>query len=213
MNKRAIIFDLDDTLIETFFRQYSVIKSFADSKGIPFPISFAWYMQQRKSQKLSNFQLYSSIVADRSLDESFNSFYLKHIEHPDYLMLDKLLVDLGLLKKSREEDALILLSLRSNSVNSTAQLEKLNLFHLFDRIYFLNHNKIENPKILMIQQIKKEFAVNYFIGDSRTDWEAATESDVNFVHVKTGLESDGIASNSFDDVNTYLKKKTYNADF
>ncbi len=211
VRRKVVLLDLDDTLIETFLRQYAVISDFITSKSLPFKLSYAEYVAKRKAKRLSNSQLYRSLIKHRKLDDEFKSFYLKNIEDIKYLEKDALIVNLKLLERFKEKNLLVILSLRNNLDNSILELKKLGLFNLIEKAYFINHHEIENPKIKTILKIKGEYEILDFIGDSKKDHEAALSTGIHFSHVKTGLESEGISSNSYSDINMYLKNNFQNA--
>lgn len=186
MKDKAIILDLDDTLVSTHYRQYCCINDFLTTNGKNF-IAFDDYLQQRRLNNLSNTNLIKTLKID--LDwESFGIYYLQNIEAEKYLALDELIVEKGLLSLASEMNfKLVLLSLRSNSVNSEKQLQNLGIAEFFDRIIFEKHDGILNPKMYQLKQLSSQFSIVAFCGDSIADYEAAKQLNINFVQVKTAL--------------------------
>src|SRR6188768_3299153 len=98
MNTNVIVFDLDDTLIDTKKRHYNIVKDFLFSYGKS--LNFEHYLEIRKSTKLSNKQIIQQYY---SLDENeFSAFWKLNIENPDYFKYDVELVDCILLKKFKD---------------------------------------------------------------------------------------------------------------
>jgi len=185
MMPKAILFDLDDTLIDTKFRHYQVIRSFlesSDSKVLP---SYNQYCKLRKSAEKNE-----TIVSyfSNATPDLYYQYWYKHIESDNYLQFDKQIVDEIALKnlKEKENYIFILISLRTNQMNANSQFKNFPFSKLFDHIYFLAHNKVANPKTAVISELKKRYSILTFIGDSPSDFESSQESEVDFIGVETG---------------------------
>lgn len=210
MKKPAIVFDLDDTLLETFKRQYTVIKKFIENENISFSVSFEEYLSKRQSEKISNFQFYKTIVSPSTLDEKYKTFFLEEIETSNYLSLDTLIIDTNLLETLCEKSSLFIISLRSNADNAQTQIENLGLAKYISKAFFVKHSQLENPKLEILKQLQQEYIIEYFIGDSKTDYEAAQEATIPFIYVNTGLEKTP-TSTSYENINLFLKHHFQNA--
>ena len=205
MKDKAIILDLDDTLISTHYRQYCCINDFLIRYGKKF-ISFDDYLQMRRSDNLSNTNLLKALNIEPDW-EAFRSYYLDNIEAENYLALDELIVEKHFLTKVVQKDIkLVLLSLRSNEANSQKQIQSLGIDVFFERIYFEKHVHGTNPKLNRLQQLNTEFDIVAFCGDSVSDCEAAQQLNINFVQVNTSLYRlpDFEQARQFDNINQYF---------
>lgn len=205
---RKIIFDLDDTLIKTKKRHYNVVKSFFNSKCIEGFVDFETYQNLRLSG-LSNFEIITSFVDINQLD--FKKFWLSNIEESSFLDLDKNLINLKLLKdiKLKFKFNFHVVSLRSNKFNALNQVRGMNFYSEFKEFIFLSHSDL-NPKIQILKELNKNKEVEFFIGDSYTDYEAAKQNHIKFIHVQTGWEKrHDVYVESFKDINYALKKIFY----
>lgn len=205
MKDKAIILDLDDTLLSTHYRQYCCINDYLINEGKEF-IAFDDYLQMRHSNNLSNTNLLKSLNID--LDwEAFKLYYLNNIELEKYLALDELFVEKHFLAELVEKDfKLVLLSLRGNEANSQKQIHNLGIDVFFERIYFEKHDQSTNPKLNRLQQLNTDFDIVAFCGDSVSDYEAAQQLNINFVQVKTSLYRlpDFEQARQFDNINQYF---------
>lgn len=200
-----VIFDLDDTLISTKKRHFTIYTDFLLLFSFT-PLNFQDYLKKR-NEGLNNREIISLHSID--LTTSFEDFWTKRIEDWDYLKLDECIVDTTLLAefKSLTETFFILLSLRSNEQTANQQFRSLPFANLFDEAVFLKHSSRDNPKKRWIQKFKKCDKIILFIGDSETDAEAAINNKISFAGVSTGwknLNSEPI----FENINDALRKIT-----
>ncbi len=186
MKDKLIILDFDDTLVSTHLRQYTCIKDYLDNRKIEFT-DYDNYFELRRTHNFSNAALIEHLQID--LDrEDFKLFYLANIESEKYLALDEMIVDKKHLIRAVEMGyRLNLLSLRSHHENSNKQLKQLGIADLFDEIYFIHHDPLENPKVKKLKQLKDQYTNIDFCGDAVSDYEAAQQLNINFVQVKTAL--------------------------
>lgn len=205
MKDKAIILDLDDTLLSTHYRQYCCIHDYLIHEGKPF-ISYEAYFEMRRADNLSNTTLLTTL--NIQLDwEAFRSYYLNNIEAENYLALDELIVEKHFLAALVEKNLkLVLLSLRGNEANSLKQIHHAGIDVFFERIYFEKHVQGSNPKVNRLQQLNNEFDIVAFCGDSVSDYEAAQQLNINFVQVKTSLYQlpDFELARQFDNINQYF---------
>lgn len=205
MKDSVIVTDLDDTLVSTHLRQYSCIRDYLAGDAVEF-VDFESYYQLRRSNQFSNTQLLQYLNIQPDWD-AFRSYYLAEIESDHYLALDQLIVDAALLKQVIEKGyRLFLLSLRSNTVASKAQLERLDIAQLFHEVQFLPHDAETNPKLAYLSKWKSEQQLEAFCGDSKTDYEAARQLNINFVQVHTSLYRlpDFEGARHFENINQYF---------
>lgn len=201
-----VIFDLDETLIYTFYRQYKVIESFFEIRQIKLNQNFESYLELRKEKKISNFDYFKMHLQDNKIEEDFRSYFLENIESVDFLKLDTLIVDINLLKgyKNKINAVFLILSLRTNEHNSKNQIEQLGLSSVIDNAIFLKHNKVLNPKIEALSILKKRYNVVCFIGDSLTDLNAANETNIPFIKVNTNIFDFEYSDKSYSTINDFL---------
>jgi phosphoglycolate phosphatase-like HAD superfamily hydrolase len=204
MMQKAILFDLDDTLIDTKIRHYQVIRKFLEISNSNVLPCYNQYFDYRKcavkNENIINF--FSN--ADPDL---FLKYWHENIESVDFLQFDKQIVDEVVLKnlKEKENYIFILISLRSNQMNAYNQFNKFTFSKLFDHVFFLKHKKIANPKTSVITELKKHYSILTFIGDSPTDFESSQESEVDFMGVETGWYLPG-SHKTYSSINEVISK-------
>lgn len=206
MNNSSIFFDLDETLISTFTRQYKVIEDFCISKKLNLKYNFEEYLELRSKDRISNSDFYAHNVNTQEFDIEYKEFYLKNIESPYYLNFDKLIVNLDLLKKFKEKTKInfYILSLRSNSINSIDQLYNLGIHKYIDNFYFVKHDKIKNPKTKILKEFKGTSRIICFVGDSKTDMEASLENNIEFIKVNSNIFDFDFNGKKYNDINNFL---------
>jgi phosphoglycolate phosphatase-like HAD superfamily hydrolase len=207
-NKSAIVFDLDETLISTSFRQYKVVSEFLRNQlSVEEIISFDDYLQKRKLHRLSNWEIVRLFLNNDRYKTEYFSYVSSVIETPFYLSYDKLIVSLDAMEHFNKHFGLhlILVSLRNNIENSRSQLMNLGLFQFFKEIYFVPHS-FDNPKTKILESLKSTYDLVGFVGDSEIDSKAADDSSVNFFNVETGIYPNQSTHKKFIDVNFFFKK-------
>ena len=198
----AIVFDLDETLISTSYRQYNVLCDVFPNLNFS---NYNDYEIERFKKSLSNYKWVSNYIHELSR-ENYIGRYTPIIENPEYLKFDTLKVDLNLFKNlvHQQKKKLILVSLRNNEKNGLDQLKNLKLFPYFSEIHFLKHTKLANPKIDLIRKLKSKYNIEGYIGDSSIDCEAADINNVPFFPAHSTIH------NTFEekskDVNHWINK-------
>lgn len=205
MKSNALVFDLDDTLINTQKRHYQMVIDFLKLHSISADFSFEEYLNTRRERGFSNLKLLNYYYPTERIEKEFNAFWYENIESPFYLSLDEIIVDINLLENISLTNDLYILSLRSNHYNAMKQVQTFSFYSLFQNIIFLNHQQDNNPKTNELLKLKRQYQVIKFIGDSESDKEAAINGSVNFALVQTGIYKINNSSNFFN-VNTYLKQ-------
>lgn len=205
MKHNAIVFDLDDTLIDTRKRHYRVVIDFLKLYNIKVNFSFEEYINVRTENKFSNFSFLKYYYSAKINLSEFEIFWQENIEHPTYLSLDEEIINNKLLEKASPENDLYILSLRSNHTNAISQVNSFSFRSLFRKTIFLEHQQNNNPKTSELLKVKKQYQNVSFIGDSESDKVAATQASVNFILVETGIYKIDNAVR-FSNVNTYLKQ-------
>jgi phosphoglycolate phosphatase-like HAD superfamily hydrolase len=200
MNTKAIVFDLDDTLIDTKERHFNVVKDFISAYGKT--LNFEEYLNMRKFNNWSNSEIIKQIY---NLNENdFSSFWKINIERREYLNYDVEIVNNDLLMKlkSKGDYDFILLSLRSDFDTAEEQFKNFSFCFLFDKYFFLKHNDI-NPKIEKLKYYKNLYKHIIFISDSQADYNAATNAGIEFIGVQSGIYH-LFCNENFDNINSFL---------
>ncbi|MFL9482447.1 HAD hydrolase-like protein [Chitinophagaceae bacterium LWZ2-11] len=189
MKKKILLFDLDDTLINSKLRQYEVVKSFAKSNRIKAFYSYEEYLEKRKSNNFSNKQLLSLESGCIINIVEFENYWNQNIESASFLEYDKPYLEKKILQeyKNINDSEWGIISLRTNIKNADSQLVKFGFDKLFDLHFFLPHNNNINPKIRQIEDLKEVYEIIGLVGDSKIDKEAANVNGINFFAVETGL--------------------------
>jgi phosphoglycolate phosphatase-like HAD superfamily hydrolase len=202
----SIIFDLDETLISTFYRQFKVIKDFCLKKQLDFYYDFDDYINLRSLNQSNNFEFYSLNVKVKKFDKEFKEFYLKNIESFHYLNLDRLIINLELFREFKEKSnfKFHILSLRSNPLNGKKQLDSLGISKYIDCSYFAKHDNSVNPKTVILKEIKGKSKIIYFVGDSKTDMEASQKNNIEFVKVNSNIIDFEFSGKRYNDINNFL---------
>jgi phosphoglycolate phosphatase-like HAD superfamily hydrolase len=200
MRYDAILFDLDDTLIDTKKRHYTVVSDFINNYGKS--LVFEDYLKIRKEKNWTNGQVIKNLF---SLNESdFYLFWKSNIENPAYLQYDVEIVNSDLLSEFKAKYLIkfILISLRSNSKSAIEQFRKFQFSSLFDESYFLRHADL-NPKIEKVNYCKQFYRHLTFISDSQDDCRAAQVNGIEFIGVQSGINQLK-CEKQFIDINSYL---------
>lgn len=200
---QTIVLDFDDTLVNTNLRQYLVIESFFDQYQIKIE-SFDNYIKFRLKTKASNTEFARKYINSFELLNEYKEYFSSQIESDDFLIKDDLIVDKNLLKTISSKYNIILLSLRTSCQQGIKQMAKLGLIDFFNEIYFLKHQVI-NPKIEVLKKLKEKTQILAFVGDTTSDYDAANQSQTNFIGVNTGLFPLPTKLATFENINTYLQ--------
>jgi|GEM_PF-1039622 len=210
----VIVFDLDETILSTSLRQYNVIKSFFQKNDLVINYTYQQYLKLREDQQISNLQFFRLNQFVEQHISSFQIFYLEHIESSFFLGFDTLLTELDYLKKLsiKYNCNLVILSLRSNEKNSNEQMNTLGLDKIFDSFYFMKHSNKNNPKVKVLNELSLKYNLLYFIGDSKSDYESASESNTKFIKVNTNIYKFSYNGQQYSHINEYLKIENDNND-
>lgn len=201
-----IVFDLDDTLINTKNRHYQIYSDFLYLHSIT-PLQFQDYLNMR-ADGISN----RGIIAlhARNLVSPFEDFWKTSIENSNYLALDTCTVESLLLAELKKITAtsFILLSLRSNKQTAKNQFKSFPFSALFDMVVFLKHATNTNPKANWLKKFNNSKNIRFFIGDTNSDAEASLQNNILFLGVETGWKRP-FAEFIFTDINSLLNNLCY----
>jgi len=201
--QQMILFDLDDTLIDTHQRHYFIFSDFLKKYNSQ-KISFEEYISQRRKRTFSNKILMQEMLPEHA--DEFDDYFARAIESTQYLKFDRPIVNDFLLKAMKEKNIkATVLSLRSNRQTAMDEVKQFSFYNLMDEFIFLKHHENSNPKSAYITQLKVNNEVIAFIGDNAYDKRAAEETQTDFYAVSTGMYpiNDPIV---YKDVNTALQQ-------
>lgn len=195
-NIKCIIFDFDDTIILSekmkLEKFYDISQSFGDI-GIDF-------YNQNINKKLTRFEYF------KNLSDYLNIFYLQqvitiNIDITSATMIEKFTnqvteslkkcVELPNIRKFIKHhfnnNYKLYISSKSNKDDIINTLKHKNLYHYFNGIYGSENSKIEHfNEIMSIENIQPNEIL--FFGDSKSDYDVATEMNTNFIGVLTGRD-------------------------
>ena len=172
-----LILDLDETLLDTLERQYFLLNELL--------AKYAYSVEKRtylvlKEQKLSNIEILLHCGIKPKIIDKIHSQYIGLIESQNFLQLDSLLVNYGLLLCLSETHDLHLCSQRSDPKNSMEQLKRLNIISLFKSITWVSHSEIKG-KVPAVKKIQETYGkIDFYIGDSDIDKIAADANKISF---------------------------------
>ncbi len=201
---KMIIFDLDDTLIDTKKRHFNIISDFlqhffAEKKLI----SFSEYLILRKKNCFSNFDVINFLRNEKIEKKFFENYFLQRIEQENDLKTDSEIVNFDFLKNLKQKNIkLMVLSLRSNIENAIKQVKNFQFSTFIDDFIFLKHS--DNPKTKVLSEIKGKNEILFYAGDSVIDYEAAIQNNISFFGVKTGFYEYDFSI--YSDINEVLLK-------
>lgn len=205
MTRKAIVFDLDDTLISTQRRHHEAYCRIVLLSGKEHPVSFDQYVSFRSKYGYSNAQATKEL---HDIDEAWSlELWRSIIESNFFLKYDSQIVIDNYLQLAREGHDLYLLSLRANRESAYRQVNSFNFAQYFTEFFFVKHDdRVRNPKVGILELLRERQEVLGFVGDSGKDMEAAKVAGVPFFGVRTGLRvPEANAAKEFPTVNDYLR--------
>ena len=180
-----LILDLDETLLDTLERQYTLLSNLLANHE--YSLEKARYMEL-KGQGLSNIEILISNGTNHAITNTIHLEYVRLIESEQYLKFDSLIVNYELLKRFSNSHELHLCSMRSNPEKSIEQLKVLNLERLFKSISWVSHAEI-GGKVQSVAKIQERYGtVDYYIGDSEVDRIASDENSISFLRCDRSID-------------------------
>lgn len=173
-----IFFDFDGTVVNVWPRYYQV---FLAASGFT-EISQRDYVKAKRT-----------LLSDQKVAQYFGKelpvqyFSMKRVllEHEKYLCLDTLLASLTELNDIFSNVECRFLTKRRLASAFFAELRGLGLGHLSNKAIVLNPDEGMSKKTYLMQNFSQ--FEHIVIGDSESEWEAATLKNVHAVLVRTGL--------------------------
>lgn len=183
--KKIVIFDLDETLLDTSERHYMIYSEITKEFDL-IKLSKSSYWSKRKKGN-SNLDVLVSQGLESINIPNVLKYWIKSIEIQDHLDLDTPF-DYAeyYLNKLNEKYSLWLVTLRTNTKGLYQQIDSLKWDTFFDRIIPVKHTsnnsagKANEVKV----NLKQEDEVLIWIGDSLIDREAAKYINTTFIHIE-----------------------------
>lgn len=180
-NRRAVVFDLDGTLVEVSARDYAVYRDvLVDDRLAPLPCSEYWPLRRARTQ-LAAILAHSTEAPDTYM-ESFVERRESRYEAPEYLDLDTVLPTVHeTLSVIQEQYHCVLITSRRDALATAHQLAKLQLRRYFQSVCCCNGHKGEALAVVT--------DVALIIGDTEHDIGLALGHGHRCVAVTTGMRS------------------------
>ena len=182
-DKKIIIFDFDQTLVETSKRHYMVYRILSEKYKLRL-LDYETYWSKRK-QGFSN----SEVMKEQGLHNLYNSDYewKNLIEQNEYLKFDEPYeYSKKYLEQLSAKYRLWLVSLRSKENSLFEELKWLRWKKYFKKIMQIKHSK-DNVKS-KVERVKKALdssdSIVAWIGDGIIDQKAAENLRVNYIDIK-----------------------------
>lgn len=182
---KIIIFDFDQTLVETSQRHYEVYKYLADKYELEI-LEYETYWAKRKKGYSNRDVMGEQCLDDKNLNDVENEWETL-IEQDEYLRFDKPYeYSENYLQLLSVKYLLWLVSLRSNENGLFKELKWLKWHKYFEKIIPVKHSRDNiDGKVL---GVKRAFEPNInfvaWFGDGNVDREAAHILSIPFIHVE-----------------------------
>jgi len=180
-----IVLDFDGTIVGCEARQMSVLSAVLLRHGLRVDLKSVWNFKRSGLNTRD-----SLVLAGFSFDQSteIQSAWADEVEGLGWLQLDQLLPDvrdvLGEWVKSGHR--LTLLSARTRGEWLACQVKNLGIMEYFNSIVCVEPSQADTRKATAL----REAAATFFVGDTESDWRAATLAEVGFFAVCTGQRSE-----------------------
>ena len=213
IHTETIYIDFDGTIVDVYERYFGILQSYINRSSSK-KMHFNSFIKLKKSG-LKDHEIVSKLLGIEDFNiENYMKFKLNHIESLNWLSTDKLIGNFEqFVSKCHGMDYKIsLLTQRRNQTNLHIQLEKLNIYNLFDTIIVVNPKDGQNVKYEFLREKAHSKSGAIVIGDSNEEIKAGNILGLRTFHVQTGLhDSSGISDyttfiNSYEDVIPHLLK-------
>lgn len=186
MSKKCIIFDMDATLIDSSFAICKTLNFFRKEMFDLDPLDEDTIIRIINNPNLNAFEeLYGSknIVNDKNIKIAFDSEFGKN-----YALSAKAYKEaLEVLKKCKNLD--YKLAVATNAPHETIEniLDNCNILSYFDMVIGSDLNTPQKPDPTMLKLICSKFNLkSIFIGDSKKDFLAAKNANIDYINVIWG---------------------------
>lgn len=199
-NVKMIIFDLDDTLVDTYNNEWKRVKKSA---------FMVYKIRLKKSEftkyyGISNFTLQMSKMLNKDKIEEFINCFKSLIKEIKYRQIIKN-KEIYKLKEKK-----IIIGIISNSRREKAKLKmSRDLENLFDFVYYVEDLEEAKPNAKIIEKVLKEYNVFpeecCIVGDSKCDYDFAINGKTKFVKVDTGNSKRMENVTDYKNVNKFIR--------
>jgi phosphoglycolate phosphatase-like HAD superfamily hydrolase len=180
-----IVLDFDGTIVGCEARQMSVLSTVLLRHGLRTDLKSVWKYKRAGLNTRD-----SLVLTGLSLDQSaeIQSAWADEVECLGWLQLDQLLPGVrdALSEWVKSGHRLTLLSARSRSEWLACQVRNLGIREYFDSIICVDPLQAVTQKTVALREVLPTF----FVGDTESDWRAATNAEVGFFAVCTGQRSE-----------------------
>lgn len=176
----VVAFDLDGTLIDSRTRHISVLNDVLSSFGVHIDTS---KLIEYKSQGKTNVDFLLENGVSNELAKQIQYLWIEHIEDWQYLIEDTLYEDAKVMLQKYNDCDLILITARNNPSFVYDQLKKLGLFNYFIKVCVVGINNVVDEK----SKILSSYRVKQFVGDTKSDYDAAKKAGVVFHYHEGGF--------------------------
>ena len=195
-----VFWDLDGPILDVTDKYYSVYKEILlGNNDTPLPKNDYWELK-RSITPIEDILAKSNSRIPAII---FKNLWIERIETKKYLKLDKLQPDsIEILNDLRENNSLVMVTLRSTRRMLLKQLENLNLIQYFDKI--LSSGVDIKPRWKIKYGLIKNYMGNTsnnhtLIGDTETDIEAGNHLGFQTIAISNGIRNETILINSKPD--------------
>lgn len=187
MNIKTLFFDLDGTLIDSRERLYRLFIHLAPNPTI----SFDEYWNYKMAKKSNEWILKNKFgIKENAAIESFTRNWMKKIESPQYLALDKLFPDtISVLDKLHNVVSMYIITARQHPSNLMLQLENLDLIKYFKSVLVTEQ---KNSKTDLIRSLDFPLNASAIIGDTGEETLVGKELGLITINVLTGFRNKAV---------------------
>lgn len=187
---RRIAFDLDGTLLDSAKRHEivmaDVLKNYMIDLDTTTLVSF-------KSEGKNNIDWLLDKGIDKVLANRINNDWILKIEDMEYLNSDVLYQNIfDILDQLSKSNELFLVTARNNKENAYMQINKLGISKFFIDISIVESCK--DTALLKSDELKK-YRIDWFVGDTESDYKASVIAGCNFKAVVYGFRSESFLKN------------------
>ncbi|TJY43091.1 HAD family hydrolase [Cohnella pontilimi] len=210
----VIYIDLDGTLLDVWFRYYTIMRTFFDSVHLPFislddykRLKWRWVQDEAIIQHATKDQP----LAAHELVPSYQVWKRERLESQALLQWDEPIGQLhAFAARLKPAYRLNLISVRRDHEAARRQLQELNMMAPFERIDWVSPSRERNPKWEALKN--RADRGDLIVGDSETDIGCGSMLGLRSFHVQTGLRSfeyaarhgHAIKLQQYDDILSYL---------
>lgn len=193
--RERIAFDLDGTLLDSRRRHKVVMSDVLKKYGYVIDTS---NLVTFKSNGKNNIEWLLSLGIEIEQAKKINSEWISLIEDIDYLNLDVLYPNIiEVLSRLCVDNELYIITARTNKINAINQIKGLGIAKFFTDIIVVD--SCRQAFLLKSNELTKN-KIDYFIGDTESDYQAAKIANCKFSAVSYGFRSEAFLKTFLKDV-------------